>query len=143
MMHRKMIVSLVVLFALLATPFSGADNAALSAGSGNPAASPQADEVETADDRLAAVARQVPGFGGMFFDQDGTLQVYLQEQKGMAPQSLMSLLDEVITREVGRGERLSGRGLEIRQGQYNFLELYGWQQQMSPVVLDLPGVVFT
>jgi hypothetical protein len=146
MMHRKMIFSLVVLFALLAIPFNGnTGNAALSAGAGNPA-SPgpaQTDEIETSDDRLAAVARQVPGFGGMFFDQDGTLQVYMTDQKGPAPASLVSLLDDVITREVGRGERLSGSGVEVLDGQYGFLDLYNWQAQMSPAVLALPEVVFT
>jgi hypothetical protein len=55
----------------------------------------------------------------------------------------MTLLDDVITREVGRGERLSQKGVEIREGQYDFLDLHRWQQQMSPDVLALPGVVFT
>jgi hypothetical protein len=64
-------------------------------------------------------------------------------QKGSAPEALMTLLDDVITREVGRGERLSQKGVEIREGQYDFLDLHRWQQQMSPDALALPGVVFT
>jgi hypothetical protein len=147
MKYRNLIVGVVVLFALLAMTFTGdTGNAAISTGNMNPAASPapaQTDEIETSDDRLAAVAKQVPGFGGMFYDQGGTLQVYMSGQKGPAPVALMSLLDEVITREVGRGERLSGNGLEILEGRYDFLDLYSWQGQMSPAVLALPGVVFT
>jgi hypothetical protein len=147
MIHRKTIVSVVVLYALLAMLFtSDTDNAAISAGNSNPAALPgpaQMDGSETPDDRFAAVARQVPGFGGMFFDQDGTLQVYLLEQKEPVNEALTAFLDDVITREVGRGERVSGRGVEILEGQYGFLDLHRWQQQMSPAVLALPEVVFT
>jgi len=141
-----MIVSVVVLFALLAVLFTGDTGKAVkSAGKSNPVAStgPVQDGTETLDDSLAAVARQIPGFGGMFFDQDGTLQVYMLGQKGPADAGLMTLLDNVITREVGRGERLSGKGIEILEGQYDFLDLHRWQQQMSPVVLALPEVVFT
>jgi hypothetical protein len=146
-MHRKMIVSVVVLYALLAMLFtSDTGNAVISAGNSNPAALPgpaQTDEIETSDDRFAEVARQVPGFGGMFFDQDGTLQVYMLGQKEPVNEAMTAFLDDVITREVGRGERLSGRGVEILEGQYDFLALHRWQQQMSPAVLTLPGVVFT
>jgi hypothetical protein len=147
MMHRKMIVSVVVLSALLAMLLtSDTGNAVTSAGNSNPAALPapaQIDEIETSDDRFATVARQVPGFGGMFFDQDGTLQVYMVGQKGPANEALIASLDDVITREIGRGERLSSRGVEVLEGQYDFLDLHRWQQQISPDVLTLPGVVFT
>jgi hypothetical protein len=147
MMHRKMIVSVVVLYALLAMLFtSDTGNPVISAGNSNTAALPgpaQTDEIETSDDRFAEVARQVPGFGGMFFDQDGTLQVYMLGQKEPVNEAMTAFLDDVITREVGRGERLSGRGVEILEGQYDFLALHRWQQQMSPAVLTLPGVVFT
>jgi hypothetical protein len=147
MMHRKMIVSVVVLYALLAMLItSDTGNAVISAGNSNPATLPgpaQTDEIETSDDRFAEVARQVPGFGGMFFDQDGTLQVYMLGQKEPMNEAMTAFVDDVITREVGRGERLSGRGVEILEGQYDFLALHRWQQQMSPAVLTLPGVVFT
>jgi hypothetical protein len=146
-MHRKMIVSVIVLSALLVMPItSNTGNVAISAGNSNPAASPgpsQPNEFETPDDRLAAVARQVPGFGGMFFDQDGILQVYMLGQKGPLSEALTAFLDDVITREVGRGERLSQKGFEIREGKYDFLDLHRWQRQMAPAVLSLPGVVFT
>jgi hypothetical protein len=120
-------------------------NVATYAGNSKAAASgpAQTDVIETSDDSFAAVAKQVPGFGGMFYDQSGTLQVYMLEQKEPASQAMMSYLDEVITREVGKGERLSGNGIEILDGQYSFLDLYNWQQQMSPAVLAMPGVVFT
>jgi hypothetical protein len=146
-MYRKMLASVVVLCALLALPLTGdTSNAAISASKSNPTALPgqaQTDQNETFDDRLAAIAMQVPGFGGMFYDQDGTLQVYMAGQRGPANEALTALLDDVITREIGRGERLSSKGIEIIEGKYNFLELHRWQQQMTPEVLAIPGVVST
>ena len=146
-MYRKMLVSVIVLCALLALPLtSDISNAARSAGKSNPAALPvqaQTDQDESIDDLFAKVAMQVPGFGGMFFDQDGTLQVYMEGQKEPPSATSMAFLDDVIAREIGRGERLSGRGMEIREGQYDFLTLHRWQQQMTPEVLAIPGVVTT
>jgi hypothetical protein len=141
-MYRKMLVSVVVLCALLSVPFnSNTGKAAKSNLAAAPAPAQTGDE--TYDDHLANVAKQVPGFGGMFFDQDGTLQVYMVGQKEPLSAASMAFLEDVITREIGRGERLSGRGLEIREGQYDFLALHRWNQQMSPEVLNLPGVVST
>ena len=117
MMHRKIIVSVVVFYALMAMLFTGdTGKAAISAGNSMPAALPgaaQTPDMETSDDRLAAIAKQVPGFGGLFLDKDGTLQVYMLGQKEPASASMISLLDDVIAREIGGGERLSGRGVEI------------------------------
>jgi hypothetical protein len=142
-MYRKMLVIVVVLCALVTVPLnSNTGNAAKS----NPAALPgqaQTDEGKTFDDKLAEVAMQVPGFGGMFFDQDGTLQVYMAGQKEPLSATSMAFLEDVIAREIGGGERLSGRGMEIREGQYDFLTLHRWHQQMSPEVLAIPGVVST
>jgi hypothetical protein len=142
-MPRK-IVSVVVLSALLALIFTGnTGTVAISAGNSNAAAAAAQDGFETEDDRLANVGKQVPGFGSMFFDQDGILQVYMVGQKGPADAALMSSLEAVIAQEVGRGVRLSGNGMEIREGQYNFLDLYSWHQRMSPEVLAIRGVVST
>jgi hypothetical protein len=144
-MYRKMIVSVVVLCALLAISFTG-DTAkvSMSTGKSNPvvSAAPAQTPGETLDEQLANIAKQVPGFGGMFFGQDGTLQVYMEGKEPLSATS-MAFLEQVITSEVGNGERLSGRGMEILQGQYDFLTLHNWQQQMTPEVLDIPGVVFT
>jgi hypothetical protein len=147
-MHRK-IVSVVVLSTLLALIFIGnTGNVAKSAGNSNPAALPapaQTDMagVENSDERLAAIAGQVPGFGGMFYGQDGTLQVYMVEQQGPVSEAMTAFLEDVIAREVGRGERLAHNGIEILKGKYDFQELHSWHKQMSPEVLSLPGTVFT
>jgi hypothetical protein len=145
-MYRKTLVSVVVLCALLAISFTGdTGKVAMSTGKSNPvvSAAPAQTDHKTFDDTLADIAMQVPGFGGMFFDQDGTLQVYMVGQRGPANEALTSLLDDVLAREVGGGERLSSRGMEIREAEFNFLELHRWQQQMTPEVLAIPGVVST
>jgi hypothetical protein len=146
-MYRKMLVSVVVLCALLAISFTGdTGKVAMSASNSNAAAAPmaaQSNDLETYDDHLANVAKQVPGFGGMFFDQDGTLQVYMAGQKEPLSATSMAFLGDVLAREFGNGERLSSRGMEIREGKFDFLTLHGWHQQMSPEVLDIPGVVST
>ena len=141
-MYRKMLVSVVVLCALLSVPFnSNTGKAAKSNLAAAPAPAQTGDE--TYDDHLANVAKQVPGFGGMFFDQDGTLQVYMVGPKEPLSAASMAFLGDVIAREVGNGERLSSRGMEVREGQFDFLTLHGWHQQMSPEVLAIPGVVST
>jgi len=140
-MYRKMLVSVVVLCALLSVPFN--NNTGNAAKSNPAAAGPAQPDVETLDDRFAAVGREIPGFGGMYFDQDGTLQVYMVGQKGPAPDALMASLDNAITREIGGGASLSRSGMEIIEGQYSFVDLHRWQEQISSEVLDIPGVVFT
>ena len=144
-MYRKMLVSVVVLCALLAfLPLtSDTSNAAISASKSNPAALPvpaQNDD-ENYDERLARIAKQFPGFAGVSFDLDGTLQVYMAGQSGPANEALTSLLNDVLTSEIGGGVPLSSRGMEFRDVKYNFLELYQWQQQVTPEVLAIPGVI--
>lgn len=142
-MYRKILVSVIVLCALLAlSSSSNTGNAAKS----NPAVAPgvaQPDGFVTEDDRFARVAMQVPGFGGMFYDENGTLQVYMVGPTGPANEALTAVLDNVLAREIGGGASLSRNGMEFLEGQYNFAELHQWHQQMSPEVLDIPGVVLT
>jgi hypothetical protein len=106
-------------------------------------AAPAQSPGQSLDEQFAAIARQVPGFGGMYLDQDGTMKVYMVGQKEPANANLISSLDDVITREIGGGERLTHSGVEIIEGQYSFLDLHSWHQELSPAALSLPGVVYT
>jgi hypothetical protein len=146
-MPRKTIIAVVVFLALLAMSFTGdTGKVAMSTGKSNQvvsAAPAQAPGTESLDEQFAAIARQVPGFGGMYLDQDGTMKVYMVGQKEPANANLISSLDDVIIREIGGGERLTHSGVEIIEGQYSFLDLHSWHQELSPAVLSLPGVVFT
>jgi hypothetical protein len=146
-MPRKTIIGVVVLLALLAMSFTGdTGKVAMSTGKSNPvvsAAPAQAPGIESLDDQFAAIARQVPGFGGLYLDQDGTMKVYMEGQKGPVNDNLISSLEGVITREIGGGERLTHSGVEVIEGQYGFLDLQSWHQELSPAVLSIPGVVST
>jgi len=118
---------------------------AMSTGKSNPvvSAAPAQAPVGSLDDQFAAIARQVPGFGGLYVDQDGTMKVYMVGQKEPVNDNLISSLDDVITREIGGGERLAHSGVEVIEGQFSFLDLHSWHQELLPAVLSLPGVVFT
>jgi hypothetical protein len=47
----------------------------------NQIASAAAARRPTIDDRFAALAREVPGFGGMYYDSTGTLNVLLRDSR--------------------------------------------------------------
>src|SRR5688500_19357086 len=103
-MPRKTIIGVVVLLALLAMSFTGdAGKVAMSTGKSNTVVSASAQGLGsgTIDDQFAAIARQVPGFGGLYFDDDGTMKVYIVGQKEAVNDNLISSLDDVITRELG------------------------------------------
>jgi len=87
------------------------------------------------DDPFAEVAQRVPAFGGMFFDDQGVLNVYLLglSQRGA--------VEEAITAVFG-SEAVQG-GIRVLQGQYGFLQLTEWHNRISAEVLGLPGVVLT
>ncbi|HEX2092955.1 MAG TPA: hypothetical protein VHG28_11155 [Longimicrobiaceae bacterium] len=97
---------------------------------------------QSLDDRFAGLNRQVPGFGGYFYDADGNLNVYLTDpsQRGNAEAALASVLRE--PRAAARGKGSAAPAMVVRQGQYEFRQLQGWHERL-PAVLALSGVVFT
>ena len=122
-----------------------------------PAIQPAA--VPTLDEQLAAVARRVPSFGGMFIDETGQLTVYMlgaDQQNGVAQQPAVPTVStaaiEAAIAEVFGPERLSpsnpglassGPRVRVLPGQYSFLELKAWHDGMTAPVLSLPGVTLT
>jgi hypothetical protein len=77
------------------------------------------------DEELARMGREVPGFGGLFYDPEGRPNVYLFDPEGKSASSLKSLGTEV----------------RIRRGDYEFQRLLDWKVELRPL-LSLPGVVF-
>lgn len=88
----------------------------------------------TVDERYSLIARDVPGFGGMYQDETGTLNVYLVDpaQEERARGAIAS----VMARES------AGRGLRVRQGMFGFAELEGWRRKL-PAVMAIEGVVLS
>jgi len=87
------------------------------------------------DDPFAEVAQRVPAFGGMFFDDQGVLNVYLLDlsQKEAVEEAIVTVF----------GSELVQGSIRVLQGQYSFLQLAEWHNRMSTEVLGLPGVVLT
>ena len=86
------------------------------------------------DDPLA-LARQVPGFGGFFFDAQGTPTIYLKETSRVATaQHALQPFFSV------RG--LNASALRVLKADYDWTSLERWQGQASTEALALRGAVF-
>ncbi len=79
----------------------------------------------SADEELVRIGREIPGFGGLFYDGQGRPTVYLLDPAGATAADLKSL----------------GPQVRLRRGEYEFERLLGWRLELRPL-LALPGVVF-
>lgn len=102
-------------------------------------AAAEAGDVRSLDDRLAAIAQQVPGFGGLFLDEAGNVNVYL---KGVANEAAIEATEAAIEEVLG-ADLASKGNTKTLVAQYDFLELRGWHDRAMPEVLSLPEVVLT
>src|SRR3954466_8138321 len=82
---------------------------AFPAAAGSPAGS--------VDDELARMGREVAGFGGLFYDQEGRPNVYLLDPAGKSAVALKRLGSEV----------------RIRRGDYEFQRLLDWKTELRPL----------
>jgi hypothetical protein len=82
-----------------------------------------------------ALGRSVAGFGGFFFDADGTPTVYLTDpgRRTQAEQALATFLQ-------ARG--LSPSQLAVRRGDFDYTRLESWFNEAAPAALGVPGSVF-
>lgn len=88
------------------------------------------------------IGREVPGFGGYFFDRNGQL-VILAVDLGSADLAKSRVLDAI--RREGRPQRLqaASHGKTVtRISQYTFLQLVEWRDRLVGPALDLSGVTF-
>ena len=74
------------------------------------------------DQEFARLAEGVPGFGGLYVDEEGTTHVYLVD----------------LSRE--REVRDLGERVEVHQGEYDFRDLFAWKAAVRDV-LARPGTV--
>ncbi len=92
-----------------------------------PGAVPAAQPPSPGDDELLAMGREIPGFGGMFYDAAGYPTVYLRDPA--APAARLAL------------KRLGGGEARVLRGDYDFSQLVEWKRALRPVLLGRPGVV--
>jgi hypothetical protein len=83
-----------------------------------------------------AVAQSVPGFGGYFIDSNGRPTVWLTDpaQRPAAAQALAGFLESFGWTEAD---------LQVRQAQYDWIQLNTWYAQSWSAVLGLNGAVST
>jgi hypothetical protein len=77
------------------------------------------------DDELLRIGRQIPGFGGLFYDGQGRPAVYLLDPEGDGAAAVKSL----------------GPDVRVLRGDYEFESLLAWRHEIRPL-LGLPGVAF-
>ncbi len=102
----------------------------------------------TLDEQLLEVAKQDPAFGGMFFNEEGRLTLYVQESvldstSGFERMAGMSQSLESMFRDNPLMEAAATQRVNVLPAQYSFRDLYGWSEAMKSSVLAIPGVVST
>jgi len=113
------------------------------------------------DEKLIAVSKKIPEFGGMYIE-NGTLYVYmLDANKRFTAEQVEARINKIqstITRVYGENvlkqktqdrktsdvDRITDQALNIKivQGKYTILQLSEWRQVLK-AVHSIPGVVFT
>lgn len=100
------------------------------------------------DEQLLELAKQDPAFGGMFFDDDGRLTVFvlksaLASADGFGRLAAMSLGIEAAFRDHPIMAAAAAKRINVLPGEYSFVSLYAWHQAVTADVSTLRGVVFT
>lgn len=85
---------------------------------------PEGGPVRSIDDELVQIGREIPGFGGLFYDEQGRPTLYLLDPQG-----------------AGAATKSLGADVRVLQGDYEFESLVTWRHELRPL-LGLPGVSF-
>jgi hypothetical protein len=88
--------------------------------------------METQDDLLIRVGKQVPGFGGMYVDSDGRLVLYLLDTAQLP--AARSAIEAVFG-----PDRVPAAGVRAVKAQYTVSQLAAWTRRAA-AVLELTGV---
>lgn len=130
--HKGPLVGLVAGTVLLASACS--DTTRPTSPADSPADAGSIGALQQPDDPVA-LARQVPGFGGFFFDEQGVPTIYLKEVglRGTAERALQPFLSV-------RG--LNASALRVRRADYDWASLERWQEQASTQALSMRGTVY-
>jgi hypothetical protein len=97
------------------------------------------------DAQLMDMARDIPGFGGMYRDESGAVNVYLHRDDlrltTAERASIASRISDLIVPN-GDGAMVRGEQIVVKRGEYDFPTLHGIRRSVAPV-LSMEGVVFT
>lgn len=92
------------------------------------------------EEEIARIAKQIPGFGGFISDAKGNIHVNLLDLRHAA--AAKAALAPLVQEEAAREGRATTPRVLVRQGQYEFMQLARWRQQMTASVLAIPGVMY-
>ncbi len=96
------------------------------------------------DDRLAMLAEELPGFGGLFFDSTGQLIIRLKDQSLL--DSFKPRITQFLTRDAGGNAAFVAERMEqvaaarAQEAQYDFRQLHTWYQQVVAIAGGAEGV---
>ena len=99
-----------------------------------PGINTQSNAPQTIDERFAKIAQNIPGFGGMFLDEQGKLNIYLTDQTRVA--AAQAEIASVFGNSVPQGD------VRVLKGDFDFTELKNWHDRML-ALFDIDGVNFT
>ena len=97
------------------------------------------------DGEFARIARSVPGFGGLFFDDEGNPVVYLTD---LSQQAAARIAVAPILRRrqyvvgLAASPRAASQNVVFRQGEFSFNALLAWADQITGAVFRIPRVGF-
>lgn len=128
------------------SPSEGSDQVSVSQPS---RASAAAGAIRTIDMEFADLAdSQLPGFGGLYYDEDGVPVVYLKDTSRVS--TARERVRAFLARgALGNGSRLGEidraiSGLRVRSARYDYRELYDWySSRLIPMASTLRGLVMT
>lgn len=91
------------------------------------------------EEYLFQIEAEVPGFGGMYYDDEGDLVIFLKDLR------LSRQAAAAVRRHLpGPGKRGRREGppaaIRFRQAEYSFVELNGYWQSLNQVISRIPGV---
>jgi hypothetical protein len=96
--------------------------------------------IETYDDEMLRLAATIPGFGGVFYEPDGTPVIYLQDlgRRFDAEHPIAEFLDRHAFKH-----GVPRKPTRFVRGQFSFDSLKAWQRVATENFLATPGVVLT
>jgi hypothetical protein len=95
------------------------------------------------DAEFTRLARGIPGFGGMYYDRSGRLNVYITRTQGGAAARSADVTGRLrALGGAGVRHRLQSAAVTIREAQYDYAQLQSWKARLGKI-FTVKGVVYT
>lgn len=99
--------------------------------------------LRTLDDDFEDLAQRAPGFGGLFYDAAGRLNVYLKNPAARAQvePALVSFLSRG-DQAVMAGKQIEVARMNVLPAQFDYAQLATWYRQIASI-FNTPGIILT